>query len=402
MTSSVPIVLQYRNFESVRHLGGIAVYFNEVQNWLKFSNLDRQLSESIHLGSEATKSSLGDLFDFLFRSSLFLASRIDRHFHTKFAFYLHTKKAVILKKALISSKENTSKLVYHHMNNFILPDFKLFFLSRKYNIEFLATIVDFLDVDFPEKLPNEVVKVREVTRNFIFDVSTLMLPIADFIRDDCVRLRASEAKLKVIKWGTDHSSQECTIPENKEHSDVARYFVFPAKSWKHKGHLEFLETFLASPLSNYRLVFIGDTSSIDSEIRELLERYPNRKHNVEVLGFVPDREKAVLFEGSSGIVLPSSYEGFGFPYFEAIRIGKPLFCFKTKAYDEYFGGCNNPGVTEVHDFEGLHRLLVDFRIEEHLKPMKAMREIVRDASWEKSCKSLSSVYSSLINVSREV
>ena len=134
----------------------------------------------------------------------------------------------------------------------------------------------------------------------------------------------------------------------------------------------------------------------------MLERYPNKRQNVEVLGFVPDREKALLFEGSSGIVLPSSYEGFGFPYFEAIRVGKPLFCFRTKAYDEYFGSCNNPGVTEVHDFEGLHRLLVNLRVDEHQEPMRAMREIVRDASWEKSCKLLSSVYITFINESREI
>lgn len=402
MTLPIPIMLQYRSKESVNHLGGIAVYFNAVQNWFEQSNIDSKLKDSLQMGNNVSRSSLGLTGDFLFRASLFIANKIDKLLPTSIGMHLQKKKAKILRTAILNSRKNHEELIYHHMSNFVLPDFNLYFLSKKYKIIFLATIVDFLDVDFPHLLPIEIVNVRHIIREFIFDVSSMMLPIADFIQEDSIALGASRDKMKVIKWGTDHFSHSAHFSMVQENPEELHYFVFPAKSWKHKGHLEFLEVYLKSPVCNYNLILMGDTSNIDSKIRKILSKYPKKKQNVKVLGFVPDQEKALIFGRSSGILLPSMYEGFGFPYFEAIRMGKPLFCFKTKAYIEYFDECDNPGAAEVQDYEDLHNRLVKFRHHEFEKSLYKMQEIVKEATWEISCKSLGDVYLSLIRDSGKI
>ncbi len=67
---------------------------------------------------------------------------------------------------------------------------------------------------------------------------------------------------------------------------------------------------------------------------------------VEVLGRVSDTELTELYRSAWVFCLPSSYEGFGIPYVEAMAAGCPVVA------------TPNPGAREVLD-EGRYGLLVD-------------------------------------------
>ncbi len=54
-------------------------------------------------------------------------------------------------------------------------------------------------------------------------------------------------------------------------------------------------------------------------------------------GYADDADKAALYAGSVGLVLPSLYEGFGFPVIEAARCGAPVLCSNTSSLAELGG-----------------------------------------------------------------
>ena len=392
--SQIPLVMQYNSKESIKHHGGIAVYFNAITNYVDSECPEMQ--NAIQLGNTQRNSMLGEILELFYRIAIKVIKKQDQLFHSEFETTLHRLKARVIFNSLKKSEKNPNFLIYHHMNNFVLPNFTLYLLARKFRIVMLTTIVDFLDVDHPEMLTPSVVRQRKITRELLFGASELLIPIANFIQNDCITLGVSKEKLKVIKWGSDHINDSNPKNEVEYKENLSKLvFVLPAKSWPHKGHLKFLEEFLKSPKRSYKLVFIGDTDEIVEEINRLLTKYPDKADSFSNLGFLSDLERSQLFLESTGIILPSIYEGFGFPYFEATRMTKPIFCFSTKSYLEYFDNCNNPGVANLFDYETLNHKVENFENEYFEESLICMKNAIKDLRWDYSCELLFDTYREL-------
>ncbi len=57
----------------------------------------------------------------------------------------------------------------------------------------------------------------------------------------------------------------------------------------------------------------------------------------KTLGFVSDDELAALYRGAGVLVMPSTYEGFGLPVLEAMRLGTPVICARGSSLPEVAG-----------------------------------------------------------------
>jgi len=61
------------------------------------------------------------------------------------------------------------------------------------------------------------------------------------------------------------------------------------------------------------------------------------RSRVIITGYVDDDEIAPLYSGATALVLPSLYEGFGFPVLEAMHCGTPVVCSNTSSLPELAG-----------------------------------------------------------------
>jgi glycosyltransferase involved in cell wall biosynthesis len=59
--------------------------------------------------------------------------------------------------------------------------------------------------------------------------------------------------------------------------------------------------------------------------------------NVHLPGYANDRELKALYEHAAAFILPSFYEGFGFPLLEAMQSGYPVICANTSSLPEIAG-----------------------------------------------------------------
>ena len=57
----------------------------------------------------------------------------------------------------------------------------------------------------------------------------------------------------------------------------------------------------------------------------------------QTLGFVTDDELAALYRAAGVLVMPSTYEGFGLPVLEAMRLGTPVICARGSSLPEVAG-----------------------------------------------------------------
>jgi glycosyltransferase involved in cell wall biosynthesis len=58
---------------------------------------------------------------------------------------------------------------------------------------------------------------------------------------------------------------------------------------------------------------------------------------MQTLGFVSDAELAALYRNAAALVMPSTYEGFGLPVLEAMRLGTPVICAAASSLPEVAG-----------------------------------------------------------------
>jgi alpha-1,3-rhamnosyl/mannosyltransferase len=57
----------------------------------------------------------------------------------------------------------------------------------------------------------------------------------------------------------------------------------------------------------------------------------------QTLGFVSEQELAALYRAAEVLVMPSTYEGFGLPVLEAMRLGTPVICARASSLPEVGG-----------------------------------------------------------------
>jgi glycosyltransferase involved in cell wall biosynthesis len=143
------------------------------------------------------------------------------------------------------------------------------------------------------------------------------------------------------------------------------------------------------------LVLVGQKGWKWEPIFEEMKKL-NIESRVRWVGYVPDQERVLFYNGADFLVYPSWYEGFGMPLLEAMQCGCPVIASRVSAMPEVVGQAGllvDPGNTEDLS-EALLRLANEPGLREEL--IEAGRIRSANFSWEDSARLTLNVFEKII------
>jgi glycosyltransferase involved in cell wall biosynthesis len=140
-----------------------------------------------------------------------------------------------------------------------------------------------------------------------------------------------------------------------------------------------------------RLVLVGASvpwnpegqDALDAALLALADR---ARRGIVRVDYVGERDKVALYTGAEALVLPSLYEGFGFPVLEAMACGTPVVTSNLSSLPEVSGG--DAVLVDPRDEgsirEGIRQILEDEGIRDRLH--RAGPERAARFTWEESAR----------------
>jgi len=167
-----------------------------------------------------------------------------------------------------------------------------------------------------------------------------IIAVSQNTKDDILRFydAIKPEKINVIHHGINKNSHSVSA---KKVSWTLRndYILFVGTRRPHKnleGLIKALAVLKSKYHSNIHLVIAGKSYSDYTEPENLAATL-GLQDRIHFLDFVPDEEIAALYHSAKAVVLPSFYEGFGFPVLEAMLYKKPVIASNVTSLPEVVG-----------------------------------------------------------------
>jgi len=117
------------------------------------------------------------------------------------------------------------------------------------------------------------------------------------------------------------------------------FFIYPVITYAHKNHRTLIEAFALVARTNpsARLVLTGGVGPAEPEVAGLIQRL-RLDDRVVRTGRIDRTQLDTMLALAHALVFPSTYEGFGLPVIEALRVGCPPIVADATALPEAVGG----------------------------------------------------------------
>jgi glycosyltransferase involved in cell wall biosynthesis len=189
----------------------------------------------------------------------------------------------------------------------------------------ITTVHDLSFIRYSDFHPRE--RIEYYNRNFFSNIyrSDIIITGSNFVKDEIIcRLDIPQEMIRVIYHGVDHNIFR--VYENTSiNFELPEKFILSVCSIEpRKNLLGLLEayTLLSKEIKrDYKLVLVGAKGWNNEGILEFIEK--NRLDIVN-LGFLSDRDLALVYNRASLFVYIPFYEGFGIPPLEAYACGTPV------------------------------------------------------------------------------
>lgn len=113
------------------------------------------------------------------------------------------------------------------------------------------------------------------------------------------------------------------------------YILYVGSLYPHKN-VESIVRALKEMKEGLTLVIVSSRNVFTERFIEFVKKEGARKL-VKFLGYVPDKELAVLYKNAEAFVFPTLSEGFGLPGLEAMTAGTPVLCSDIPVLREVYG-----------------------------------------------------------------
>jgi glycosyltransferase involved in cell wall biosynthesis len=170
--------------------------------------------------------------------------------------------------------------------------------------------------------------------------------VSENTKKDLIELfKAPEDKLRMVYPGFEPNGPE-TIDLKKRDQLLhtlrlakGEYFLFVGRVEEKKNLLRLVTAFNAARKGaglKYRLVLAGSPGKGLSQLKQLVSKL-GLSGEVVFPGYIDEETKHYLLSSANSLVLPSLYEGFGYPILEAYAAGVPVVASRVSAIPEVAG-----------------------------------------------------------------
>ena len=221
---------------------------------------------------------------------------------------------------------------------------------------------------------------------------------SNFWKEELIkRYGLSKNKISVTYEGVDEQllkNQTKIKPEEilKKYKIKKPFVIYTGSLYPHKN-VEILAKAISKINQDLSLVIVCARNVF---YQRFLNNIRKMKINqsINLVGFVPDEELAILYKEAEVFVFPSLWEGFGLPGLEAMALGLPVIAAKASCLPEIYGEAAfyfKPD--EVDDLvEKIKKIKENKKLREEL--IKKGLEQVKKYSWEKMGQETLRIYNS--------
>jgi glycosyltransferase involved in cell wall biosynthesis len=170
-----------------------------------------------------------------------------------------------------------------------------------------------------------------------------IIAVSRHTRADLIELYGADpAKIHVVYEGVDERFQPAAAAEvarvRAAYSPDRPYLLMVGTLEPRKNHAAALRALarLKAHGWSHRLLLVGGQGWLFDPIRRQIEAL-GLSGDVHFAGYAPDADLPPLYTGAAAVLLPSLYEGFGFPVLEALACAAPVVCSNASSLPEVAG-----------------------------------------------------------------
>jgi glycosyltransferase involved in cell wall biosynthesis len=174
--------------------------------------------------------------------------------------------------------------------------------------------------------------------------ATAIIAVSRHTRRDLVELYGADpAKIHIVYEGVDARFRPAAAPAveqvRQQYSPTRPYLLMVGTLEPRKNHAAALQALARLKAWGWphRLLLVGGRGWLFEPIRAQIDAL-GLGGDVEFAGYVPDADLPPLYTGTAAVLVPSLYEGFGFPVLEAQACGAPVVASNASSLPEVAGG----------------------------------------------------------------
>lgn len=207
----------------------------------------------------------------------------------------------------------------------------------------VLTVHDLIFERYPEHHTRRNVWFLKVGMRLFTRAATAIIAVSEHTRRDLIELYGvTPGKVHVIYEGIDPTF--CPAPAvevarvTAQYSPDRPYLLMVGTLEPRKNHAAALYALAQLKREGlpHRLIIAGGRGWLFDPIRRLVGEL-GLMQDVVFAGYVPAAELPPLYTGAACVLLPSLYEGFGFPALEAMACAAPVVCSNVSSLPEVTG-----------------------------------------------------------------
>ena len=210
-----------------------------------------------------------------------------------------------------------------------------FLLNKK--IKVITTIHDFATLRFPETCRWTNNLIFRLTFSFTLRSSDYLIPVSEYVKRELQQYYPWVKKDKKIET-VSNGSPDWKLPEFCSNSGSENYLFFAGNLEPRKNLIKLIKALeiLHTRGRDVKLHIAGPKGWKNSDLLKKIRLSPI-SGNIQILGFLTEKELQEQYFHSCAVIFPSIYEGFGLPVLEALKLNILVLTSKNTVMEEIAG-----------------------------------------------------------------